>query len=140
VQPEEAVRAYHGVLQKLGIRPHRSLEADMQLQTNVMSYGGSGTTISIPEPTPAAKPAANHAACPCQSKPAKQASPSTNGHAHGSAACQCGPHEHKPAEQASPTASTNGVKPSTDGEVDFSKLSSAQKIAYHRAKWDRILG
>src|SRR5499427_1524993 len=43
---EEAVRAYHGVLQKLGVRPHRALEEDMQLQTNVMSYGGNGTTIS----------------------------------------------------------------------------------------------
>src|SRR5581483_10080982 len=40
ITAEEAVRAYHGVLQNLGIRPQRSLEEDMQLQTGVMSYGG----------------------------------------------------------------------------------------------------
>src|SRR6266436_1503325 len=34
---EEAVRAYHGVLQQLGIKPLRSLADDMVLQTNVMS-------------------------------------------------------------------------------------------------------
>lgn len=45
--PEEAVPAYHGVLQKLGVKPHRSLADDMQLQTAVMSYGGSAQ-VSVP--------------------------------------------------------------------------------------------
>ena len=48
VSPEEAVRAYHGVLQALGIRPHRSLEDDSKLTDAAMSYAGSGATISIP--------------------------------------------------------------------------------------------
>lgn len=48
LEAEEAVRAYHAVLQKLKIAPHRTLEDDLQLQTGVMSYGGSGTTISVP--------------------------------------------------------------------------------------------
>src|SRR4029077_12442234 len=48
ITAEEAVRAYHAVLQRLDIRPHRSLEDDMKLQTNVMSYGGNGPTISAP--------------------------------------------------------------------------------------------
>src|SRR5262249_21199948 len=48
ITAEEAVKAYHGVLQHLGIRPHRSLEDDMQLQTAVMSYAGTGTIISAP--------------------------------------------------------------------------------------------
>src|SRR5205807_4231127 len=48
IDAEEAVRAYHGVLQRFGVRPHRSLEEDMQLQTNVMSYGGNGVTRSLP--------------------------------------------------------------------------------------------
>src|SRR5262249_9732369 len=39
VGPEEAVRAYHAVLHNLRIKPHRSLEEDMTLQTNVMNYG-----------------------------------------------------------------------------------------------------
>jgi hypothetical protein len=52
ISPSEAVRAYHGVLGKLGINPHRSLEQDLTLQTNVMSYGGRGRTISVPSDGP----------------------------------------------------------------------------------------
>ncbi|MGB2821869.1 MAG: hypothetical protein WBF17_12870, partial [Phycisphaerae bacterium] len=48
VSPEEAVRAYHGVLQGLGIRPTRRLEEDMKLTDTALSYGGSGARISIP--------------------------------------------------------------------------------------------
>lgn len=33
IGPEEAVRAYHGELQKAGMEPHRSLEDDMVLAT-----------------------------------------------------------------------------------------------------------
>lgn len=46
--------AYHGVLQQLAIKPWRSLNDDLVLQTNVMNYGGSSTVISAPEK---AKPA-----------------------------------------------------------------------------------
>src|SRR6266850_2371842 len=49
INAEEAVRAYHGVLQQLGIKPQRSLEEDMVLQTNVMSYSGDGKTVSVPD-------------------------------------------------------------------------------------------
>lgn len=48
IEPREAVRAYHAVLEKLKIPPNRTLEEDLTLQTGVMSYGGSGTTISLP--------------------------------------------------------------------------------------------
>jgi len=48
VAPEEAVRAYHGVLAKLGIKPYRSLWQDSQSTSGATSYGGSGTTISLP--------------------------------------------------------------------------------------------
>ncbi len=41
VLPEEAVRAYHGDLQRLKIRPHRSLEDDLQPTTTAQSYGGT---------------------------------------------------------------------------------------------------
>jgi hypothetical protein len=91
VGPEEAVKAYHGVLQKLGIRPWRALDEDLKLQTNVMNYGGNGTAVSLPvsaDKTPAPKPG----------------------------------------------------QPSSNGTVDFSKMTSAQKVAYHKARWDRILG
>jgi hypothetical protein len=92
IHPEEAVRAYHGVLQQLGVRPHRSLEEDMVLQTGVMSYGGSGTTVSLPVK-------ANG-----QGKPPGKAAARDN------------------------------------GEPDFRTMTPAQKVAYQKARWDRILG
>jgi len=48
ITPEEAVRAYHGVLGSLQIAPKRSLEEDMQLTDQAVSYGSSTTTVSIP--------------------------------------------------------------------------------------------
>jgi hypothetical protein len=48
IAPEEAVKAYHGVLQQLGVKPTRALDKDMELQTGVMSYGGNGSTTSLP--------------------------------------------------------------------------------------------
>jgi hypothetical protein len=90
ITPEEAVKAYHGVLRQLGIKPHRSLADDMVLQTNVMSYGGSGTTISLPP---------------------------------------------------SPNDRATGAKSSlTNGAADPSRMTPAQRVAYHKARWDRILG
>lgn len=89
ISPEEAVKAYHGVLQQLGVKPQRSLADDMVLQTNVMNYGGSTTTISVPD-------------------------------------------GKKPS--AAPKASATKTEP------DFAKMSAAEKVAYHRAKWTRILG
>lgn len=55
VTPEEAVRAYHGVLQGLGIQPKRTLDEDMQLTETTLSYAGSGRSVSLP-PRPAAAP------------------------------------------------------------------------------------
>ena len=43
ISPEEAVRAYHGVLQGKGIRPTRPLEDDLKLTDQAMSYDGSAT-------------------------------------------------------------------------------------------------
>ena len=44
IPPVEAVRAYHGDLQKLGIRPRRSLEDDLSSMAQSDSYGGKPTT------------------------------------------------------------------------------------------------
>jgi hypothetical protein len=108
ITAEEGVRAYHGVLQKLGVKPQRTLEQDMVLQTNVMNYGGTGKTISVP-PSPAAAPAGQHE-CACSAKP--QA-----GH------CEC-----------------NTKAQTTEQAPDFSKMKPAQRVAYQKARWDRILG
>jgi len=112
ISPEEAVRAYHGVLQALGIKPHRELSADMTLQTGVMNYGGSGSTISFPpsaSSTPSTTPSipSNKEKQPC-----------------GCNNCHC---VTKPTNRNEPTP-------------DFTKMTAAQKLAYQKAKWDRILG
>ncbi len=93
ISAEEAVRAYHAVLQKLGIKPNRSLEEDMKLQTNVMSYGGNGKVTSLP-----------------------------------------------PSSGAPLTLPQTRQAFSSNNEPDFSKMTSAQKVAYQRARWNRILG
>lgn len=71
ITPEDAVRAYHGVLQGLGIRPQRSLEEDLKLQTQVMSYG-STTSVQVP-----AGPEADVASPPAAAKPKPAAAPSS---------------------------------------------------------------
>jgi hypothetical protein len=49
IAPEEAVRAYHGDLQRLGIRPQRTLEDDLQPTDTATAYSGG------PSPRKAAK-------------------------------------------------------------------------------------
>src|SRR5205809_6964297 len=55
VNPEEAVRAYHGVLQAKNIRPRRSLEEDLKLTDQAMSYQGSATLEGRGNPFAAAQ-------------------------------------------------------------------------------------
>jgi len=97
ISPEEAVKAYHGVLQGLGIRPHRPLARDMQLTGNITSYAGSASTVSIPPARPARPQAAE-----------------------------------VPAEQ------TNSYPTTAQGLPDFARMNPAQRLAYHRARLDRM--
>ncbi len=101
ITAEEAVRAYHAVLQKLGVKPQRSFDEDMKLQTGVMSYGGDCKTVSLP-PAAAKETPKKDCGCGCNGK-------------------------------------CNG-KPAKADAVDFTKMTPAQKLAYHKARWDRILG
>jgi len=94
IEPEEAVRAYHGVLEKLKIKPQRSLADDLTLQTNVMSYGGS-SSVSLPAAIPSASKAKSKAGLP----------------------------------SADP-----------NGEPDFARMSATEKLAYQKARRDRIFG
>ena len=57
IAPDQAVRAYHGVLQGLGIQPNRPLAEDVKLTDTAISYAGGARTISIPR-APAPRPAA----------------------------------------------------------------------------------
>jgi hypothetical protein len=114
ISAEEAVKAYHGVLQQLGVRSHRSLDEDMQLKTNVMHYAADGKVVSVPSK--------------------REERPSAAIETKKSCSCGCGRCEERGDEQ-------RGEKEREDStEPDFSKMTPAQKIAYHRARWDRILG
>jgi len=43
IGPDEAVRAYHADLARLGIQPHRPLEGDLKLTQTATAYSGSAT-------------------------------------------------------------------------------------------------
>jgi hypothetical protein len=43
----EAVKAYHGELEKLKLSPHRKLKEDLELTSTATSYSGSGSTVSL---------------------------------------------------------------------------------------------
>ncbi len=44
IEPAAAVRAYHADLAKLGIRPYRTLDEDLQRTDGATSYGGTGAS------------------------------------------------------------------------------------------------
>jgi hypothetical protein len=109
ISPEEAVRAYHGILQGLNLKPYRSLEDDMKLTAQVMSYA-SGARVQVPaSPTPA----------PGTAKPETArvtATPRTAA---------------KSAPRPAPAVTA-------DGAPDFAKMSGKERAAYHRARIARI--
>lgn len=109
--PEEAVRAYHGVLQSKGIKPHRPLDQDLALTDAAMSYGqgGSGTAVEVranplAQPKPPPEPRENHSA----------------------------PTTPAPAEGTWPREA--------DGAPDFAKMNSAQRRAYDHWRLNRKFG
>jgi len=127
ITPEEAVRAYHAALAKLGVHPHRSLEDDMQLQTGVMSYGGSTTTVSVPGTSRDAGARNGTAACPCECvNSGSHPSPDAGSSAEASSAAESARRTFLPRRP--------------EAEPDFSKMTSAQKLAYHRTERDRVFG
>ncbi len=120
---EDAVKAYHGVLQKLKIQPKRTLEEDMQLQTNVMSYAGNGTAISLPT-SPRSMTGGSRAAV-VSSQPATVIKTETKKD------CKCG---------SGCCSSKKGIPTLESGEPDFVKMTTAQKVAYHAEQRKKIWG
>ena len=103
ISADQAVPAYHGVLQGLGIRPNRPLEQDMRQTDQTLSYVRPRATVSIPRTV--------HVA---QRKPAAAAKPQTTG---------------------------NGAYPiRPNGLPDFARMTPEQRLAYHKARLDRIIG
>jgi len=124
--PEEAVRAYHAVLGKLGLRPNRPLDDDLKLQAMAMSYGGTATTVAVPaKPTPTPTPAPKSAACACNGH-APAPSPAPAAHA-----CRCADQAPAPAA-GNGRAGANGYPTRPDGLPDFTRMDVAQRLSYHR--------
>jgi len=118
IGPVDAVKAYHAVLEKLGLRPHRSLEDDLKLQTGSMSYGGTKASVTVPpRPQPAVP----------------QAQPQAAAQAH---ACRCHDHPAEPAhvESRNGAPGRNGFPAYSDGRPDFSRMDVTQRLAYHRER------
>jgi hypothetical protein len=116
ISPEDAVKAYHAVLAKLGLKPQRPLADDLVLQTGVMSYGGATVTVPAGMPTeakPAAKPEGKHD-CGCGGPVTK---------------CAC---SSKETQETKPAASS--------GMPDFNRMTVAEKLAWNKAERDRIFG
>jgi hypothetical protein len=111
ISAEEAVKAYHGVLQKLGIKPARDLDADMELQTGVMNYAGT-KTISVGSSKSESK-----------AKAEKQ---------HDDCGCGC--------EGKCATGKSGQTEKKASDPPNFRKMTSTQKVAYHLDRWNRILG
>ena len=119
IGPVEAVKAYHAVLGKLGIKPRRSLPEDLTLQSAAMSYGGIKTSVVVPGKVEPAKPAG----CACESHEPKPVG----------AACAC--HHPKPAAvngSAIHKPWKNGFPSTSEGRPDFSRMDVAQRLEYHR--------
>lgn len=87
ISPEEAVRAYHGVLQAKGIKPHRTLEDDLKLTDQSVAYDSNAAhrvTVEI---------------------------------------------------RNNPLAQSETIWPKlANGSPDFAKMTSAQRLAYDRAR------
>lgn len=109
--PEEAVRAYHGVLQGKGIKPHRSLEDDLKLTDQSMSYDGNAARRSTVEVRN--NPLANSTRVQTQTRNDQTLVTSTV---------------------------TGGEWPKlVNGKPDFDKMNSQQRAAYHLARLNRVL-
>lgn len=111
VGPEEAVRAYHGVLQGKGIRPHRPLDQDLILTDQAMSYDGSAGRRS-------------------------QVTVTSNPLAKGSG--DSGVSISKPAPAAE--TGTSDWPRHADGKADFASMNSMQRAAFDQARLKRIFG
>jgi hypothetical protein len=115
ISPEEAVRAYHGVLARLNIKPQRSLADDLELRSGVMSYGGS-SSVRVPAGVPKATSGTSKA------KAADKHDCGCGGHDPNK--CACDTHSH--AE--------------SNGKPDFAHMTATQKLAYNKAERDRVFG
>ena len=119
ISPEEAVRAYHGILQAKKIQPKLSLEKDLELTDQAMSYDGSATkraTVNI------------------QNNPLQKNSP-----IRGEAAVNVTVGNGN--STATKTSSAGSDWPvSSNGDPDFDRMNSDHRRAYDKHRLTRKFG
>ncbi len=132
IEPEEAVRAYHGVLQKLNIRPLRSLEEDMTMQTAVMSYASGGQVV-VPEgvPSESGETTTSGGASVVGGSPDPTTSASTSDKKKD---CGCG------CNGAPNGCGGKSITYDPNVTPDFASMTQAEKLAYNKSKRDYIYG
>lgn len=145
ISPEEAVRAYHGTLERLGVRPRRSLEDDLRLETNVMSYHGASVSLprAVLESAPAEGPKTSSGhVCACQHKPAASAGVRSSGEspAAGSSKHPCSCSAPPSGGSGMPSGPSGQKASGAESPPDFNAMTQAEKLAYNQAKRDRIFG
>ena len=115
ISPEEAVRAYHGVLQAKNIKPRLPLEKDLELTDQAMSYDGSG---------------ARRTAVTFRGNPLPDARSGTGAPQNGS----------RSSAPVSTNHDGNAWPRRQDGSPDFDKMNSAQRGAYDLSRLTRKYG
>ncbi|MGO8928074.1 MAG: hypothetical protein ACLQU3_14475 [Limisphaerales bacterium] len=125
LSPEEAVRAYHGVLHARNIKPKLPLEKDLELTDQAMSYDGAATSRSV------SRPAIPGSSRRSEAKPVRSDSPSP---AHGTQ-----------SPVSVPQPSTLNPQPHqwpvlANGAPNFEKMDTAQRRAYHLHRLTKKFG
>jgi hypothetical protein len=118
INPEEAVHAYHAILQAKGIKPHRSLQDDLKSTDQAMSYDGSAVRRATAE-------VRNNPLAKGNGKPAGKSEPAL---------------EPSPAPAAERNGNSNDWPTTPDGSPDFTKMSSAHRRAYDAARLAKRFG
>jgi len=153
IGPVDAVRAYHAVLARLGLRPHRPLDDDLILTDQSMSYSGTKTSAVVPVlPSPSttstrtaaltALAISANGASPCRCHSAEKAAHNGSHKAEqDGTAGACGCHKPLVTESSSSVSryhhsrdSTNGQASSSNGRPDFTRMSPAERLTYHRER------
>jgi len=113
IGPAEAVHAYHGVLQAKGIKAHRSLDRDMQLTEQAMSYDETQKSKSTVVVKSSIKTGSNDSADASQKSKESSALGSNK---------------------------TFDWPVKADGKPDFAAMESAERRAYDRVRLKRTFG
>jgi hypothetical protein len=111
IGPEEAVRAYHGVLQAKQIQPKLSLEKDLELTSQGMSYDSSSRSSVL-----------------VTANPLSSRSPSSP------------PNAEQPRATAPQNGASGKWAKKADGSPDFAQMDSVQRAAYDQWRLSRIYG